>query len=404
LSAVFFTLAFGVLMVRGLAANRGNLRELLSWPGRWESWPMLRWWAALIGLGIISAAATFFYGLPVQAFIRLLGYAAIFMTLFIAAYSLSMYGIKWIARWTIIGYLPILIYALVEAAACLRQPLATQIIIQVRSALIVQYFWGGSMALLATEPSFVAFQLVLLVFLLSFGIENWLKWAGWILVTLCLIFTKSGTVVGLAIIYLGLWGLFLLKRHVLARLTLVIIGVTGMILLASWLSPGVHQIFERAVNALFTVGRLKLMSISANIRFYYILNLVYAILETRGLGLGIGQYGYFWKDIYQRHIDYHRFDPTGEVARALASTEGYMKPWSVILGVGVDLGLLGLGLLAGFFWQVYSALVTPRHRALFFACLAALAGAYPIVTPHVWLALALMAGIGLESKREAAAE
>jgi hypothetical protein len=142
------------------------------------------------------------------------------------------------------------------------------------------------------------------------------------------------------------------------------------------------------------------MSISAQIRFHYILNLVYAIIETRGIGLGIGQYGYFWKDIYQRHIDYREFDPTGEVARALASTEGYMKPWSVILGIGVDLGLVGMALLAGFFYQVYRELTSPRHRALFFVCLAALIGAYPIVTPHVWLALALLGGRALQLNQE----
>lgn len=80
-----------------------------------------------------------------------------------------------------------------------------------------------------------------------------------------------------------------------------------------------------------------------------------------------------------------------------------MKPWSVLMGVGVDLGVAGLALLAGFFWQVYRQLSRPRHRALFFACLTGLAGAYPIVTPHLWLALALAAESGWEQKKALAA-
>jgi hypothetical protein len=130
------------------------------------------------------------------------------------------------------------------------------------------------------------------------------------------------------------------------------------------------------------------------------MNLVYAMIETHGLGLGIGQYGYFWRDIYLRHIDYTRFDRYGEVQRALFIPGAYMKPWSVILGIGVDLGLIGLALLLGFFWQVYRALSGPRLRALFFACLVGLAGAYPIVTPHIWLALGLMAALGTSQKVE----
>ena len=80
-----------------------------------------------------------------------------------------------------------------------------------------------------------------------------------------------------------------------------------------------------------------------------------------------------------------------------------IEPEEIDANRRVDLGLVGLGLLLGFFWEVYRALAAPRHRALFFACLAALVGAYPIVTPHVWLALALMAGLGLAARRKQAA-
>jgi len=256
------------------------------------------------------------------------------------------------------------------------------------------------MALMTTESSFVGFQLLLLLLLLPYVAEKWLKWCGWAVVLLCLVFTKSGTVVVLAAVYFGLWGLFSLRRRLLVWLAAAVSAATGAAILANGLSPAVRTAASRLVGAVFSVYRLKRMSISFQIRYHYLINLVYALQETHGVGLGIGQYGYFWKAIYLRHIDYTQFDPTGEMAQALSTTGSYMKPWSAILGIGVDLGIIGLALLVGFFWQVYRALAGPRHRALFFACLVGLAWAYPIITPHIWLALALMAGLGLEQKQK----
>ena len=120
------------------------------------------------------------------------------------------------------------------------------------------------------------------------------------------------------------------------------------------------------------------------------------------MGLGIGQYGVFWKEIFLRHFDPMVVDETGEIARALASDE-YGRPWSVIFGIGVDLGILGLALLLVFFYKVWQSIHSPHSRGIFFASLFALLGAYPIVTPHVWLALALLAASGLPTTQEAPA-
>ncbi|HEY3343321.1 MAG TPA: hypothetical protein VGJ97_00235 [Anaerolineaceae bacterium] len=393
-SAIFFALAFGLVALQALAANRLNWRAWWAWPKTWDGWPVLRWWVGLLGLGALSAAITPFYGLPREALTRLIGYLGIFSTLFMAAYSLPRYGIRRIARWTLLGYLPALAYALVETAAIFHVAWAASIVLWVRSEIVVDFLWGERISLLATEPSFVAYQLLLIALLLPYAAEKWLRWPSLLLIALCLVFSQSGMVVVLAATYLVLWGLFSLRRRILSRLALVTTGFGCAALLADWLIPGVAALVNRMAVSIFSVERLRLMSISVQIRYHYILNLVYALWDTRGLGLGIGQYGYFWRAIYQKYIDYRTFDPTGEVARALSPAGGYMKPWSVLLGVGVDLGVAGLALLAGFLWQVYRALSGPRQRALFFTCLVALAGAYPIITPHIWLALALMAGIG----------
>ena len=398
-SAIFFALAFGMVGLQGLATNRLNLRAWFFWPRSWNNWPILRWWLYLIGLGIISAAITPFYGLPKEAFTRLLGYFAIFTTLFMAAYSLPRFGIKNLARWVGLGYLPVMIYALVEIAAILGQASAIQWILWFRANFIVPFSWGDRLALLTTEPSFVGYQALFLVMILPYITAKWLRWCCMGLVLACVIFTLSGTIVIMVAIYLGLWFLFSLKRRLLTRLTLAVSSAGSLTLLAFFFIAPIQQAVNNLTNALFSIERLKTMNISFQIRFHYLLNLVYAIGDSHGLGLGIGQYGYFWKDIYLRHIDYQKFDLRGEVNRALTVPGDYMKPWSVILGVGVDLGVAGLALLIAFFYQVYRQLAEPRYRAMFFACLVGLAGAYPIVTPHLWLALAFMAGLGLEARK-----
>jgi len=401
-SIVFFALAFGLVGLQALLANRLNLRAWLAWPVSWDNWPMLRWWLGLMGLGLLSAALTPFYGLPREAFTRLLGYVAIFITLFMGAYSLPRYGMPRVARWIVWGYLPVMVYALVEIVAIFKQPEAIQWIQWFRATFLVPFSWASRLSLLATEPSFVGFQILLLALILPYVTPKWLKWCGWALVLVCLIFTLSGTAVGLIAIYAGLWLLFSFSRRVLARLVWVTAGAGGLALWAVWWAPLARQAADHLTTTIFAVERMKDMSISFQIRFYYVMNLVYAMLESRGLGLGIGQYGYFWREIYLRNIDYTRFDLYGEVHRALTVPGDYVKPWSVILGVGVDLGLLGLALLVGFFIQVYRQLAAPRHRAMFLACLVGLMGAYPIVTPHLWLALALMAGAGAVARLEPA--
>jgi hypothetical protein len=401
----FFAAAFGLVMLKGGIGNWSNPKDFLQYMRGWDNWPILRWWVALLILGVLSAFATLFYGLPVQAFIRLLGYFAIFVSLFIGAYSLRNFGMSAIARFIMLGYLPVLIYAIIEALSIQGISWAWMVVSWVRNNLIVPFGYSGRLTLLATEPSFLAFQLVLLLLVLPFVTERWLRWCGWLLVAICLVYSKSATVLGLAIIYIILWGLFSLRRPALAWLTGITVGVMGAIMLVTWLVPASYDVSNSTaiVENLFKHTRLNGWIISGFIRLSYIMSLFYAILDSHGLGLGIGQYGLFWKDIYLRHINYQAFDIFGEVAGTLASPV-YMKPWSAILGVGVDLGLVGLALLGGFFWQVYRSLARPRHRALFLTCLVALFSAYPIVTPHIWLSLALMAGLspitGSLSKRK----
>ncbi len=128
-TAILFVAALGLLLLRagvvhwaaiwnrtGLSFIKACLADL---PGGWR---FLRWWLALFALGLVSAALTPLYGNFVQALNRLLGYAIILAYLVVALFSLKTYGIQAVARWTAYGYIPVLLYGVVEALAILGNP------------------------------------------------------------------------------------------------------------------------------------------------------------------------------------------------------------------------------------------------------------------------------------------
>ncbi len=283
---------------------------------------------------------------------------------------------------------------------------------------MVSHPWVGRLALFTTEPSFASFHLVLLGVIFPYLLGRaekkkiphrnggWLEslWV-WVLrgvvlgvILLTVVFSTSGTLFVMLAGWLVGWLLLSLPRRWLVRLA----GAAALLALAggaAWLFvPGLADQASDLWLALWSTRRMSDMRLSITIRSAYIASLIWAIVETRGLGLGIGQYGHFWREIYLRHIDYQAFDVTGEVSRMLAST-GYMRPWSVIFGLGADLGLVGMALFGGFIantWQACrgAGAVGAGRRALIIAGLLALVGTYPVVTPHVWLALALLGGLG----------
>ena len=262
LSTVFFALAFGLIVLQGAQENRLNPRRWLGWLRGWEHGRLLRWWVWLIGLGILSAAITPLYGVPIQALIRLVGYLAIFITLFIGFYSLPRYGIQKIARWTAWGYLPALAYALVEALAVLDVPWAVQFILGFRDQFLFPFHWISRMALLTTEPSFAGFQILLLALLLPYVPERWLRWCGWALVALVLVFTTSGTLLVMVGVYLGFWLLFSLRRRGLVRLIAGTAGLGAAAFTAYALVPRVQQRLASLLEIVLSSHRLTYMNIS----------------------------------------------------------------------------------------------------------------------------------------------
>ena len=401
-SSVLFVFAFGFAFISQVFKEKFHpvrtirnfySEQLLKLPG----WQALRFWLLLIGLGTLSALITPFYGNFFQALNRLLGYWIIFTVLFCGYYAVQAMGILKTSWLISVGYVPVLIYAVIESLAVLNIAPAISFVLLFRRWLIVDFTWAHRLALFTTEPSFIAFQLLLLITVMPFLSSKFLRVNSILLVGLGLIFSKSGTVILILGSYFVFLFLFSLKRAFFYRFVLILCILVIAFGVAYAALPGLRSSMQQLWVSAMKVDRLRGMYFSSLIRSSYSRNLIYVMLETRGLGLGIGQYGQFWKEIYLRHIDYHGFDILGEVTNQLNSP-AYMRPWSVILGIGSDLGIFGMILLGFFFYFSFKPVSSPHGRAILLAGIMAMLGAYPIVTPHVWLAIAMMTAHELQLK------
>ncbi len=407
LSSILFALAFGLIVLSSVFQSRLTWKSLTGWEfykndlSQTPGWEFLRWWGILVLLGIGSSIITVFYGNVFQALNRLLGYVLIFVFIYIAIYSLLRFGIETIAFWTGLGYVPVLFYGIIEALSILKMTWAYAVVSLVRTWVIVDFNWVGRLALLATEPSFVSFQLLLLITLFPFLKNRYLRISTLALIFLAAVFSLSGTIILVLSGYVVSLILFSLPQKKFWQ-TSTAGGFAAVLAgLAYSLSPAIRLSVSNGIQRAMQIARINDMVTSMTIRFSYVLNLIYALIETRGVGLGMGQYGMYWKEIYLRHIDYRAFDKFGEIAKALASPT-YMRPWSVIFGIGADLGIVGLVLFSLFIYQVFRLCRDPRAKAVVVASLVAFVGAYPIVTPHIWLALGLVGVYGYKTRQDQA--
>ncbi len=404
LSALPFALAAGLIYLAQVPWQTLRLSQPRSWVGLLQpfrdlpEWRFLRWWLVLIVLGALSALITPLYGSFPQALNRLFGYAIIFTFLFAGLISLKNHGLRRIATWVHLGYLPVLLYAFIEAAAILGSAGAMSVVVFMRTQVIVEYKWLMRMCLFTTEPSFLGFQVLLLIATFPSLKSRLLRLSTSLLILLILVFSSSMMVLMMIAIYACLRILLAIPRRALVRGALAALALLLIFIIIYAALPQMQDSAQTLLGQALENRRIYNLFASSAIRSSFTRNLIYTLIETRGLGLGIGQYGMFWKDIYLRHIDYQAIDVGGEITEKLNSSE-YMRPWSVVLGLGVDLGLVGIGLFIAFYYGVLRSLRSQHAFAIAAAGFAALMGAYPIVTPHVWLALAILAVENLPPSR-----
>lgn len=413
-SSVLFVLILGLIIlvetIQFIRQNGFHLRELFRsefFRDRllpFDFWQILLPWVILILLGIGSAALTPFYGNFLQALNRLLGYGIIFATLYSGLYARKIFSMQQIATWISLGYLPVLAYGTIEAIATQKISWAVQVVKLVRSWIVVDFDWASRISYFATEPSFVGFQLLLLIAILPFLKSRVLRLTNIAILLIAVVFSKSGNI----LLDVGAYLAFVVFFYLSFRLRVWLLAIGAILTGSAGIWYAFFTPFQlnldgiRNLSVALKMPRLYFMVVSSMIRNAHIMNLVYALIDTRGVGLGIGQYGQFWKEIFLRHMDPNVVDPSGEILLSMASP-AYGRPWSVILGIGADLGILGMLLLFAFFYKVWRSFQGPHSRSIFMAGLIALFGAYPIVTPHVWLAFALLAGAAIPGRGEKAA-
>ena len=220
LTSVLFVAVLGLLLLRaivehwsaiwsrnGLAFIKTGLANL---PGGWR---FLRWWLALFALGIVSAALNPFYGNFAQALNRLLSYAIILAYIGVALFSLKNFGIQAIATWTAYGYIPVLLYGVIEILAVRGNPLARAAVEWVRDTFLVQFNWGGRLALFTTEASFTSFHLVLLGVIFPYLRSKWLRGVVLVVCLMTLFFSISGTLYIMVVGWLVVWVLLSQPRR-----------------------------------------------------------------------------------------------------------------------------------------------------------------------------------------------
>lgn len=195
-SSVLFVITFGLAFISYAFKEKFHPvrtiksfyhEHLVKLPG----WQALRVWVLLIGLGTFSAMITPLYGNFFQALNRLLGYWIIFAMLYCGYYAIQAFGIRRTSWWICIGYIPVLIYAVIETLAILDFPPALSIVVFIRHWFIVDFTWAHRMALFATEPSFIAFQLLLLMAVFPFLSNKLLRISTILLVGIGILFLKK---------------------------------------------------------------------------------------------------------------------------------------------------------------------------------------------------------------------
>ena len=294
LSSVLFVLALGLIILReGIPWIQSRQRSLKSFWERWLAIPgaqILVPWLILILLGILSAALTPFYGNFWQALNRLLGYLIIFATLYCGLYAHQLLGMPAVARWISLGYLPVLPYAVVEAAATRGAAWALPIVQFVRSEFVVEYPWVQRTSYFTTEPSFVGFQLLLLIALLPFLRSRMLRLTNLLILLVAVVFSQSVNLLLELGIYLALLLFFQLSYRV--RLWLAASGVVTASLLGAWVrffAPfQLSLAMLEQLSTAWNIPRLAFIPKSYAIRAAHLLNLIYALIDTRLVGLGIG--------------------------------------------------------------------------------------------------------------------
>jgi len=337
--------------------------------------------AILLVFGLATLAIIPFYGSVFEGITRFIGYLVIFSCIYCAMLALRYLGLQRIAGLVYWGYLPVFLIGVVEALAMSGNANAFAAVNSFHDLLISRE-WYGRLCLSVSEPSFLTAHIVLLAWLYPY-VKNIALRRFYLCayLPLVVIFSRSGSVLVLVLLMIALHALLhrrqSIKLGAIAGVLLLVMG--GMAFLAN-----VLPVSSRVANIT--------NDISFNIRLIHTLNIIYTVENHHWIGLGVGQYGTFWRDTFlKQHYDLSVADRVGELSGLLSDPNYHLRPWSFILGVLADFGVSGMLVLLFFLARLWRLTENRSDKVALLAACFVLFGAYPIVTPQLWVLFGLIA-------------
>lgn len=304
-----------------------------------------------------------------QALVRLISYIIGFSYFFIIAREFCS-DIN-IEHWITVAHYPLLLLGIFQVIS-LNTGLFTDLNTTLRLALVsVPSIVPSRVSLLASEPSFIAFQIPLLLYLF----HKLRKPLPLIAIFLISIFTKSINVyLTVGIFYVALIA-FRVKEHKISRRQFgVFLSAAGLFITYILSTPGVYN-------------RLTSITQDGSVleRFYYIFS-KFPMLWEHPFGVGVGQYGVY---VYNIFNEYNIPIVNPWILTDLRS--GTLDPWSFVLGLVVEGGIFIVPFVTLFIYKLFR--VSAQSSISFAAFMSSsflLFQVYPPATPYIWIVLGLI--------------
>lgn len=337
--------------------------------------------AVLLLFGLASFAIIPMYGSLFEGAARYIGYLVIFSCVYCAMLSIRYLGLQRIAELVYWGYFPLFFLGVVEAMA-MSGNVDALTFIRIFHEWFITREWYGRLCLSSSEPSFLSFHIVLLAWLYPYVRNVWLRrFFLWAYLPLVVVFSRSGAVLVTILLLVFLHALlhkrYLIKCSAILGLIMLIFG--GLASLAD-----VLPVSSRLANIENDT--------SFNIRLIHIRNIINTVKDHHWIGLGVGQYGVFWRDTFLRqHYDLSISNRFGELTGYLSNPNYHARPWSFVLGVLADFGIVGLLVFLLFLFRLWRTCEERSDKVAVLMGFILICGAYPIVTPQIWVLYGLIA-------------
>jgi hypothetical protein len=303
-----------------------------------------------------------------QAIIRIAGYCVGFSYFVIAirGFHCDLDTEYWIT----IAYLPILLYGLFETFVVVTG-IFTKFISLFRSSFVsLPAITPSRVSLVASEPSFIAFQIPLLLYVFHKRKRYVYLFAFLIII----VFTDSlNCYLTTVIFYISFITYKILTESISLKWNTI--GIGSFSILFIYLNR--IRLYRIIISIIQDPSSLE--------RLYYIVSLIYMIREFP-FGVGVGQYGAHALRIFRQYDI-----PITRPAVVSNLRSGTLDPWSFILGIVVEGGIIVIPVVILLFSKLFHiSKINIYSFAAFVPSLFLLFQTYPPATPYIWILFGLI--------------